>query len=77
MIFDAIDAMQMPLFIFDNSPNIAEQFLATRFDQCLLAVFGGKDDIIIYLRVSGHGLVSIRPFQGRQIGDGISFFPAV
>src|SRR6266567_1859348 len=69
VVFDAIDAVEMALFVFEDAPSVAEQVFAVFGEQRGDALFGRKDDVIIDLRVGGHKWQSqvVRPFQGRSV----------
>src|SRR2546427_6818156 len=54
VVFNAIDPVEMALFVFEDAPGVAEQVFAVFGEQRGDALFGRKDDVIIDLRVGGH-----------------------
>ncbi len=53
VIGGSVDPMETRLSALDNSPNVPEEAVTTAFNQHLLSIFGGEDNVIVDLGEGG------------------------
>ena len=54
VIFDAADAVEVAVPLFDDAPDIFVKIIAVFFQQNGLSIFGCEDDVVNNLGVGGH-----------------------
>ena len=54
VVFYAVNAIEVAFFVFQDSPNVFEQFGAVFLGKCALSFFGAENDLIEDLGVGAH-----------------------
>ncbi len=57
VVFYAVNAVEMAFFVFQDSPNVFEQFGAVFLVKCALSFFCAENDLIEDLGVGAHVVI--------------------